>query len=127
MLWLVIGQERIPLRQGETTLGRSHYCTVVLDSAIASRQHAAIEIRNGEVLLNDLDSRNGTFLNGERIRAVESLRAGDVITIGKIEIQLVSGSLTDEAANTAEGDAPSAPENTAVSALETLPDIKGTR
>lgn len=127
MLWLVIGQERIPLRQGETTLGRSHYCTVVLDSATASRQHAAIEIRNGEVVLDDLNSRNGTLLNGERISGAEPLRAGDVITIGKIEIQLVSGSLSDEAANTAENEAPSAPENTAVSALETLPDVKGTR
>jgi len=56
-----------------------------LDDPKMSREHAAIEIRKGDATLSDCDSRNGTFLNGQRVeRAV--LRPGDVIGLGDLRL-----------------------------------------
>lgn len=118
MLWLKLGKERVALRQGETTLGRSHYCTVVIDSATASREHAAIRLTGDRVELTDLGSRNGTAVNGTKIAQPVQLQVGDIITIGSRQVQLVESELPDGTANTVEGDVPSDPRGSTA----TLPD-----
>jgi len=78
----------IPLEREEVTLGRALEADVRINDKDVSRQHAKIvAVHNGdgkvaEYVLNDLDSRNGTFLNGRRIRR-ERLDNGDKITIGE--------------------------------------------
>jgi diguanylate cyclase (GGDEF)-like protein len=76
----------IPLEREEVTLGRSLGADVRVNDAKASRRHAKIVVREpdgapAEYILTDLNSRNGTFLNGRRIET-ESLRNGDKISIG---------------------------------------------
>ena len=70
----------------ELTLGRSAECSLQLPAAGASRRHASIGWHGGRVLLRDLGSTNGTFLNGERIAGEAALASGDRIRIGGFEI-----------------------------------------
>jgi two-component system response regulator AtoC len=76
----------------QVVLGRSSEATVRIDDAKASREHASVCMRNGELRLVDLGSRNGTRLNQELVRGEERpLRSGDLIRIGDAEI-LIAGS-----------------------------------
>ena len=70
----------------EVTLGRSTECTLQLPAAGASRRHASVVSRDGTVVLRDLGSTNGTYLNGERVAGEATLRSGDKIRIGGLEI-----------------------------------------
>ena len=70
----------------ELTLGRSAECSLQLPAAGASRRHASVGWRDGRVLLRDLRSTNGTFLNGERVAGEAALASGDRIRIGGFEI-----------------------------------------
>ncbi len=70
----------------ELTLGRGPECTLQLPVAGASRRHASVELRDGRVVLRDLGSTNGTYLNGERVAGEAALSSGDRIRIGGLEI-----------------------------------------
>jgi DNA-binding NtrC family response regulator len=63
------------------TLGRSRSSALMLDESAVSRAHARIEKRGTDYVVLDLDSRNGTFVNGERIRE-RRLVDGDVLRVG---------------------------------------------
>ena len=71
----------------EVTLGRSPECSMQLPAAGASRRHANVAWHGGRVVLRDLGSTNGTFLNGERVEDETPLESGDRITIGGVEIR----------------------------------------
>lgn len=88
--WLKLQDMRFPLRLGETLLGRSPYCSIVLNDGLVSRQHAAIRVTREGMQIEDLGSRNGTFVNQRRISGTQSLAAGDRIDIGgnPMEIEL---------------------------------------
>lgn len=73
----------------ETLIGRHQDCTLVLQSAQVSRRHAAIVRNDGQFWLQDLNSSNGTFLNGERITTVE-LKDGDIIKIDQLEFKVLN-------------------------------------
>jgi hypothetical protein len=53
---------------GKTVIGRESDCNIILDFPEVSRHHAAIQIKDGEILLEDLGSSNGTFVDGDRIQ-----------------------------------------------------------
>ena len=57
----------------------------VSDNAV-SRRHAAILFRQGTVLVCDLGSSNGTYVNGRRISGEQPLNAGDVVRVGSTEL-----------------------------------------
>lgn len=64
-------------------IGRGSTCDFVLDLVAISRQHADVDRRDGLCRLIDLDSRNGTFVNGTRVgRTPQLLRDGDVVVLG---------------------------------------------
>jgi len=73
-------------RGREVTLGRSPECSMQLPAASASRRHASVAWRGDRVVLRDLGSTNGTYLNGTRIEGEATLEAGDRIGIGGVEI-----------------------------------------
>jgi len=70
----------------ELVLGRSPECALQLPAAGASRRHASVAWREDAVVLRDLGSTNGTFLNGQRITGEATLRSGDKIRIGGLEV-----------------------------------------
>lgn len=85
---LNLGEMRVPLRLGETLLGRSPYCSVVLADTNVSREHAAIRASAEGLVIQDLGSRNGTRVNGERLNGSRELKPGDRIEIGNQQIRI---------------------------------------
>lgn len=84
--WLGHGPRPLPLRKTDVvTMGREPQNALPLEDTFASRHHAVIEVTpDGQVLLKDLKSSNGTYLNEKRLDANEPtpLRSGDLIRIG---------------------------------------------
>ncbi len=72
---------------GALVIGREGVDVVVADREI-SRRHAAIRLVEGAVVIEDLHSLNGTWVNGKRIAALTLLAPGDLITIGKSVIEV---------------------------------------
>jgi pSer/pThr/pTyr-binding forkhead associated (FHA) protein len=72
-------------------IGRGDDCHMRPKSEAISRNHCAILVNedDGEVVIRDLNSRNGTFLNGERLAADQSLESGDHLQIGRLEFEVM--------------------------------------
>jgi pSer/pThr/pTyr-binding forkhead associated (FHA) protein len=82
------GHADIPLDRGLIVVGRYHRCDVRIHSQRVSRHHCCLSREEGAVLVRDLDSTNGTFLNGRRIRNGR-LRPGDELQIAHHRYRLV--------------------------------------
>ncbi|MGE4159212.1 MAG: FHA domain-containing protein, partial [Planctomycetota bacterium] len=76
--------------QGEVVMGRDKECNLVLPDARASRRHARLIHGNGIWILEDLGSRNGTFLNIVPVRGRQALQPFDVIVVGTSELVFLS-------------------------------------
>jgi DNA-binding NtrC family response regulator len=74
--------EPIPIVESRLVIGRGEECHLRLDDARASRTHAEITCAGGRFTVRDLGSRNGTFLDGERIGTLAVMEDGSVLTIG---------------------------------------------
>lgn len=84
------------LADGQLTIGRAPTSDLVVDDPLATRAHARLEVSGDSVVVHDLDSRNGTFVNAERVSTAE-LRAGDQLRIGGTVLQLLErGSDADQ-------------------------------
>ncbi|QDU55620.1 SpoIIE family protein phosphatase [Aeoliella mucimassa] len=73
--------KRIEIPPGRSVMGRSSECDIPLDVAAVSRQHAAIIKESDGVFVEDLNSRNGTFVNEQRVEGRRQLKHGDRILI----------------------------------------------
>ncbi len=73
---------------GTTTIGRSPDNNLVLSDGFVSSSHAVLDLRDGTWWLTDLDSRNGTWVNGEKISQEVEIRPGDVVAIGQVKLKL---------------------------------------
>ncbi|MEE1650815.1 FHA domain-containing protein [Brachybacterium sp. J144] len=87
-----------PLRGTSLTLGstpiligRAPECTLVLDDDYASNRHARVFQREGEWMVEDLGSTNGTLVSGRRIEGAVPFRPGAQVRIGRTEIELRRG------------------------------------
>ena len=78
------GGREILLRTGENILGRTHDAAVWVDDASVSRHHALIRVSDDGATLEDSESRNGTFLRGERIDGAVPLQDGDEFVLGGV-------------------------------------------
>lgn len=82
--------------EGNSTLGRSGDNTIVLDAPDVSRRHARLE-RNGSFLrIYDLNSTNGTWINGEAVH-ISDIQPGDAIRLGSQELRVDTGSADERA------------------------------
>ncbi len=73
---------------GMKTLGRATRADFIVDEALVSRIHCRFTAgTNGELEVEDLDSTNGTFVNGERVKKAR-LAAGDRVRVGRVEIEV---------------------------------------
>ena len=78
-----------------TTIGRSSMNDLPISDKMLSRQHARIlRDGNGGLSVEDMGSRNGTFVNGERLTALLPLKSGDRITVGGVTLKVESESTT---------------------------------
>lgn len=77
---------RIQLDSTKYIIGRHPECDIVLESAIVSRQHAELYLEDSGYRVKDLESRNGTFVNGKLIGGPTLLNDGDSIRICDIEM-----------------------------------------
>ncbi|MDT8306086.1 MAG: FHA domain-containing protein [Anaerolineae bacterium] len=71
-----------------TSIGRAPGNSIVLGDSYASNEHALLMLRGRQWWVEDLNSRNGTLLNGQRLEAATIISPGDVLTIGNSELKL---------------------------------------
>jgi DNA-binding winged helix-turn-helix (wHTH) protein len=81
---LIWGVREVALGPGENVLGRETAASVFVDDATVSRHHARIVVERGGARLEDLGSKNGTWLRGRRIYGPQALADGDEIRIGSV-------------------------------------------
>ncbi len=103
------GTEVLNVGAGEiVTIGRAEDSTIPVDHESVSRKHAQLRLNDGEFLVEDLGSRNGTRLNGEKIvSATKAASGGDVIRVGPVDIVVVSVALRTPEQPSAEAEAKS--------------------
>ncbi len=79
---------RVTLEEGEHVIGRDPDAEIFLNSAGVSRRHARIGISAGRATIEDLGSKNGTFIGDQRVEGLRSLGDGDIIGVGSVKLTL---------------------------------------
>ena len=85
---LEYGDQRFELENRPMTAGRSRKGDIAVADASVSRRHATLTADEGMILLEDLGSSNGTFINGERLQGAGQLRNGDTLGLGDAELRV---------------------------------------
>ena len=80
--------KEVQLTKDRTSLGRRPYNDIVIDSMAVSGEHAVVQMLGTEGYLEDLNSTNGTYVNGKTIKK-QQLHHDDIVEIGKYRIQYV--------------------------------------
>lgn len=115
------------------TIGRAEGADLRPTSDLISRNHCGIFIEKGEVVVEDFGSRNGTFINGERISGRQTARPGDCLRVGRLQFELVLdpsrsvkkekvASVVEAAARTAQSAKPAGIEDSISGWLESAED-----
>jgi hypothetical protein len=78
----------MPLTEGVHIAGRDADCALVIDATTVSRRHARITVQAGSAIIEDLDSTNGTRVNGVRISSPTRLAPGHEIALGKAVLRV---------------------------------------
>jgi len=113
--------KEVQLSKDRTSLGRRPYNDIVIDNLAVSGEHAVLQMSGNEVYVEDLNSTNGTYVNGKAVKK-QLLQHSDTIEIGKYKISYVNETPTPALDNTQavgsgnSGRAPSAAASTAASA-----------
>jgi DNA-binding winged helix-turn-helix (wHTH) protein len=84
--WLIWATHQIPVTDGEHILGRAPDASVWIDSPGISRHHARIVLHGERATVEDLGSKNGTYVGDERVTAPYPLTDGDQIRLGPVVI-----------------------------------------
>ena len=85
--WIVWELGQVALADGDHLLGRDGDVTVWLESPSVSRHHARISVTGLDATIEDLGSKNGTFLRGERLQVPSPLADGDEIRLGSVLVK----------------------------------------
>jgi hypothetical protein len=90
-LILESGGERREIKvSGPITIGRSKTASIHIDDKVLSREHTQVYLEGGRCFVKDLESKNGTFLNGALIKQPELLKNGDRIKVGPAFLTFVA-------------------------------------
>ena len=81
----------VQLTKERTTLGRRPYNDIVIDNLAVSGEHAVLQMTGNQVHLEDLNSTNGTYVNGKAARK-QLLKNGDTVEVGKYKIRFLDDS-----------------------------------
>lgn len=100
------------LKVDKTTIGRVDDNTFPIAESSVSSHHCEIILRGNDVVVNDLNSTNGTFINGDKITGEAVLKPGQILRLGQIELRLDVEGVAPAPAPAA---APSAPAPAAAS------------
>ncbi len=79
----------IPIRTREFLIGRGQECQLRPQSNAISRKHCAIVVGTAEAAIEDYNSTNGTYVNGERVDKRRELKSGDRIKVGMLELDVL--------------------------------------
>lgn len=119
--------KEVQLAKDRTTVGRRPYNDIVIDNLAVSGEHAAIQMNGSDVVLDDLNSTNGTYVNGKPIKK-QVLQNGDEIEVGKYKIKFVGDNTDDPASRTlvAKPPSPNAVPEQAGPVVATIKVLSGT-
>jgi len=81
--------KEVQLTKDRTTLGRRPYNDIVIDNLAVSGEHAVLQMTGNEVYLEDLNSTNGTYVNGKAVKK-QLLQNNDTVEIGKYKIKYIN-------------------------------------
>jgi len=81
--------KEVQLTKDRTSLGRRPYNDIVIDNLAVSGEHAVLQMSGNEVYIEDLNSTNGTYVNGKTVKK-QLLQNADFVEIGKYKIQYAS-------------------------------------
>lgn len=81
--------KEVQLTKDRTSLGRRPYNDIVIDNLAVSGEHAVLQMSGNDVFVEDLNSTNGTYLNGKAVKK-QQLNNGDTVEIGKYKIKYVN-------------------------------------
>jgi len=81
--------KEVQLTKDRTTLGRRPYNDIVIDNLAVSGEHAVLQMTGNEVYLEDLNSTNGTYINGKAVKK-QLLQNNDTVEIGKYKIKYMN-------------------------------------
>ena len=81
--------KEVQLTKDRTSLGRRPYNDIVIDNLAVSGEHAVLQMSGNEVHLEDLNSTNGTYVNGKAVKK-QLLQNSDMVEIGKYTIKYVN-------------------------------------
>jgi hypothetical protein len=83
------GDETYQVEHGRFVIGRALDCDVILGCGFVSRHHCEIVVESDKVLVRDLGSKHGTFVNRRRITGSRQLKSGDIINLGLRFLEVV--------------------------------------
>jgi DNA-binding winged helix-turn-helix (wHTH) protein len=83
---LIWGDREIALDEGENLLGRDPLSIACIDVGSVSRHHARITVTGDQATIEDLDSKNGTYVRGRRLKGGAPLHDGDALRLGSVPL-----------------------------------------
>jgi pSer/pThr/pTyr-binding forkhead associated (FHA) protein len=84
----ISGTRVVRLEQDDIVIGRGGTAAIVITDNSVSREHCRLRRVEDTIIITDLDSSNGTFINGERITAGRAIAPGDRVRIGSVEVEI---------------------------------------
>jgi pSer/pThr/pTyr-binding forkhead associated (FHA) protein len=80
--------QAIPIPSAQFIIGRDPQCNLRPASAMISKRHCAVLVKNNQVFLRDFDSTNGTFLNDEPVKGEVPIKDGDLLKVGPLTFKV---------------------------------------
>lgn len=87
---------KLPINGNQLLIGRGEGCDLRPRNDNISRRHCVIRVTDSQILIQDLGSKNGTYVNGKRVDGEEGLKAGDTVAVGTIELEVMIDSKVAE-------------------------------